>query len=340
MKILEILNSITNSVGRMIKKVNYRNLVFKGGGVRGIAYMGALEALEEQGILQNIERVAGSSAGAIAATLASFRLPVPETVKLFDSLDLARVPQTGISSSMEGKLPRLKNADNVRRLVEKYGWYSSSYFHKWLGEIIASQCGRNPHATFNDFHLRGYRDLHVVAANLSRKRTDVFSYETTPDVAVADAVRLSMSIPFFFEAVRFDGKEFGKGDYYVDGGLYDNYPILLFDQLRYAHLNPFYRNGINWETLGLFLKSDEMVSPQEPLMPENLFEFLNLTIRSFYDTYNLSNLDKSLVDQKRSVIINDCGVSSLQFDLEPGSELYQKLYISGKTSVINFLTSR
>ncbi|MCJ7520155.1 MAG: hypothetical protein MUO42_10875, partial [Anaerolineaceae bacterium] len=59
-----------------------------------------------------------------------------------------------------------------------------------------------------------------------------------------------------------------------------------------------------------------------------------------YDAHDLSNLDKSLVDQKRSVIINDCGVSSLQFDLEPGSELYQKLYLSGKTSVINFLTSR
>ena len=46
MKITEIFNSITDSAGRMIKKVSYRNLVFKGGGVRGIAYMGALEALE------------------------------------------------------------------------------------------------------------------------------------------------------------------------------------------------------------------------------------------------------------------------------------------------------
>ncbi len=340
MKISEFLNSITDSAGRMIKKVRYRNLVFKGGGVRGIAYMGALEALEQRGILQNIERVAGSSAGAIAATLASFRLPVDETVEIFDSLDLTKVPQTSLSSRELKKLPPLNNADNIRRLVEKYGWYSSSYFHKWLGEVIASQCGRNPRATFNDFHMRGYRDLHVVAANLSRKRTDVFSYETTPDVAVADAVRLSMSIPFFFEAIRFDGKEFGKGDYFVDGGLFDNYPIHLFDQPQYARLNPFYKNGINWETFGLFLKSDEMECPIDPIMPDNLFEFLNLTIRSFYDAHDLSNLDKSLVDQRRSVIINDCGVSSLQFDMEPGSGLYKKLYVSGRTSVINFLAGK
>jgi NTE family protein len=340
MKISEYINSVTDSVGRMIKKVSYRNLVFKGGGVRGIAYMGALEALEQEGILQKIERVAGSSAGAIAATLTSFRLPVVETVKLFDSLDLARVPQTSLNKRDVSKLPHLNNADNIRRLVEKYGWYSSAYFHEWLGDVIASQCGRNPRATFNDFHLRGYRDLYVAAVNLSRKRTEFFSYQTTPDVAVADAVRLSMSIPLFFEAIRFDGKEFSKGDYYVDGGLFDNYPIHLFDQPEFARLNPFYKNGINWETLGLFLKSEELESPIDPIMPDNLFEFLNLTLRSFYDTHDLSNLDKSLVDQQRSVIITDCGVSSLQFDLEPGSELYQKLYESGRESVMKFLTGK
>ena len=50
-----------------------RNLVFKGGGVRGIAYMGALAILEEVEVLKNIKRVAGTSSGAIAATMVSFR---------------------------------------------------------------------------------------------------------------------------------------------------------------------------------------------------------------------------------------------------------------------------
>ncbi len=325
---------------RLIKKVSYRNLVFKGGGVRGIAYMGALEALEQESVLQKIERVAGSSAGAIAATLSCFRLPVEDTVELFNSLDLSRVPQTNVSGKEKYKLPQLNSTENIRRLIENYGWYSSKYFHEWLGEVIASQCGHNPRATFKDFQLRGYRDLYIAAANLSRKRTEYFSYQTSPDVAVSDAVRLSMSIPLFFEAIRFDGEEFGKGDYYVDGGLFDNYPIHLFDQPDFARLNPFYKNGINWETLGLFLKSEEIESATDPLLPNNLFEFLNLTVRSFYDTHDLSNLDKSLVDQRRSVIINDCGVSSIQFDLEPGSELYQRLYLSGKEAVLNFLAGK
>jgi len=48
-------------------KYHFRNLVFEGGGVKGIAYTGALEVLEKKGILNNIQRFAGTSAGSIVA---------------------------------------------------------------------------------------------------------------------------------------------------------------------------------------------------------------------------------------------------------------------------------
>jgi len=47
----------------------FRNLVFEGGGVKGVAYVGALATLEEKGILEQIQRVGGTSAGAINAVL-------------------------------------------------------------------------------------------------------------------------------------------------------------------------------------------------------------------------------------------------------------------------------
>lgn len=52
---------------------HFKNLVFEGGGVKGIAYAGALEILDKEGILQNIERVAGTSAGAMMAVLVGLR---------------------------------------------------------------------------------------------------------------------------------------------------------------------------------------------------------------------------------------------------------------------------
>ena len=47
----------------------FRNLVFEGGGVKGIAYAGAVAVLEDKEILPDIRRVAGTSAGAITAVL-------------------------------------------------------------------------------------------------------------------------------------------------------------------------------------------------------------------------------------------------------------------------------
>jgi NTE family protein len=115
------------------------------------------------------------------------------------------------------------------RLFQDFGWYSSSYIYNWMQRTIANYCDGNGMATFADFKAHGFRDLYIVAANLTKRRAETFSYETTPDVAVADAVRMSMSIPFFFEALYFDGKKFGQGDLYVDGGMYDNYPVHMFD---------------------------------------------------------------------------------------------------------------
>ena len=77
----------------------YKNLVFKGGGIRGISYIGALEILEKYGILSQIDRVAGTSAGAITATLVSFRLNHQETYSRLRSLDFTKVPQTRTTHS-------------------------------------------------------------------------------------------------------------------------------------------------------------------------------------------------------------------------------------------------
>ncbi|XP_062594046.1 uncharacterized protein LOC134255531 [Saccostrea cucullata] len=49
----------------------FKNLIFEGGGAKGIAYPGALKALEEVGILKKIKRFAGTSVGSITATMAA-----------------------------------------------------------------------------------------------------------------------------------------------------------------------------------------------------------------------------------------------------------------------------
>ncbi len=330
------LKQLKSTIDHEYKRKLYRNLVFKGGGVRGIAYMGAMEVLDEYHVIDKIERVAGTSAGAIAAAMLALRLPVRDTRDLFNTLELSKVPQSVVGSNRK-ILPRIAERENAHRFINQYGWYSSEYFYEWFQGVIADHCGGDGRASFTEFRKRGFRDLHVVAANLSRQRAEVFSVHTTPDVAVADAVRMSMSIPIFFEALRFDGHSFGNGDYYVDGGLFDNFPIHIFDRPVLASRPWTFREGVNWETLGLFLYPDYYLD-HDPEYPENVWEYLNLTLRSLYHSYEVVEIQTSIVDRHRAIKISDCGIDATDFDIAVGDEKYTRLYESGKQAVRDFFS--
>ena len=327
-----------------ILKLPFRNLVFKGGGIKGCAYIGALEVLNEKGVLDQIVRVAGTSAGAITATLVSFKKDYAETMKLLNSLDFSMVPQARNGSEMLEEKNLLRKSLNsltedincTNRLVKNFGWYSSDYFYTWLKNTIAEQCDGNGLATFADFRRRGFCDLYIMAANATMHRAEMFCADRTPDVAVADAVRLSMSIPLFFEALQFDGRQFGLGDYYMDGGIYDNFPIKYFDREDFLAESRWVNGGVNWETLGCYLYTP-------PDCENNQREYRNLVgyIENLLVDLAMESREqlflRDVLEKKRTIMINDCCVLPTEFDLAKDKERYDKLVNSGKKASQEFL---
>jgi NTE family protein len=325
----------------------FKNLVFRGGGMKGSAYTGALEVLEDQGILEQIKRVAGSSAGAITATLVSFNQDFSETLKLIESLDFKLVPQLA-SDNRENEpewLPRFigkeiskitGDFEAVQRLMTKYGWYSSEYFNRWIRKIIAKKCEGNADATFADFRRFGFKDLYVVSANVSKLEVAVFSADTTPDFAVADAVRMSMSIPLYFEVMRFDGEVFGEGDYFVDGGILMNYPLHIFDHPKFKENNIWYENGINWETLGFYLYTNaNLISETKKI--ESFKDFISHLYESYNISLQMAEIEHNPNVQRRSVKINTLGVSSTDFHLSKKDQKFRDLIDEGRKATLNYL---
>ena len=82
----------------------FRNLVFQGGGMKMLAYHGVLEVLEEAGILQQIDRVAGASSGSLTAMLVSLGLTAAETIELFRTVDYSRIPDNDGSDGDDGDM--------------------------------------------------------------------------------------------------------------------------------------------------------------------------------------------------------------------------------------------
>ncbi len=238
----------------------YRNLVMEGGGVRGLAYSGALEVLEQKGILDNIDRVAGSSAGAIAGLMVSLGYNSFEIDSILQNL---KIQEFNDGKSWIGKFKRIKT---------EFGLYKGDKFESWLGQLIEFKTG-NANITFNELHRlhlsnRAFKDFYCTGTNITQQRLDILSWKTMPDMKLSTAVHISGCIPFYFKPVPINpaGKEVALGDttvkydLYVDGGMLCNYPINMFDSSLDGN-NPLTSEKVifNPETLGLKLERGEQI---------------------------------------------------------------------------------
>lgn len=340
----------------------FKNLIFEGGGVKGIAYVGAMKRLEEKGILANIERVGGTSAGAINAVLVGLGYTATQTMDIMNKLDFKKF--------MDDDLGVFRDID---RLLNEYGWHKGAFFRKWISKLIKKKTG-NPDATFAEVEKqkkqKGFRDMYFIGTNISTHFAEVFSYEHTPRICIADAVRISMSIPLFFASYRSP-----RGDVYVDGGLLNNYPVKLFDRKKYltkaklsshGHETSYYkkhnqqlkRKGLdlnpyiyNKETLGFRLDTEREIAvfrDQAQPVAEEVDDFssysLNL-IKTIMGSQANTHLHGD--DWQRTIYIDTLGVKTTDFSLSEakkkalvesgrkGTQDYFKWYDNPKSSPAN-----
>ena len=313
------------------KKYHFKNLVFEGGGVKGIAYVGALNKLHEEGILQNIERVAGTSAGAMVAVLVGVGFTAKEISEVLWDIKF----QNFLDSSW-GVIR------NTNRLLSEYGWYKGEFFRDLMAGYIERKT-ENSEITFKELETRRkngepFMDIHLIGADLTTGYSIVFNSKNTPHVKIADAARISMSIPLFFAVVR-------RNDHIlVDGGLLDNYAIKIFDQSNlvedknnirktdyYNKINEQLRikktraklTGIeyvyNKETLGFRLDAKDDINlflnqgdaPEKEI--KSLYSYTKALVTTLIDFQTNTHLHSD--DWQRTVYIDTLGVNSLGFDI-------------------------
>jgi len=324
-------------------KYPFKNLIFEGGGVKGIAYVGAMKVLEKEGILKNIIRVGGTSAGSINAVLFAAGFSNQETLNVLKKLDF-----NDFKDDSWGALR------DLHRLNNEYGWYKGDFFRDWIGDLLKRKTGSS-NITFKSLFEHTGRELYVYASNISTNFGEVYSPKHTPRKRVVDAVRRSMSIPLFFRAIKDD-----RDDVFVDGGVINNYPVKLFDREKYLkdksliRIPDYYKKEnksfnkkspkssqyiYNKETLGFRLDSAKEIGvfrdEQEPQHHE-IKDFLDYsmqlvkTVLAAQDSQHLHD-----DDWHRTVYIDTLGVGTTDFGLtEPRKK---ELVTSGKNAAKRYL---
>src|SRR5271154_5910723 len=309
------------------------DLVFEGGGVKGIGLAGAFFELYARGYRPDC--VAGTSAGAITAALVAAGYSGDELKALV--LDDMHFPDF----ADRARLHLLGPAGEVIEVLKDHGLHSGKYFLEWIRERLEHK-GVTTFGQLRDDAAKGtareYK-LRVIASDLTDHSMLVLPQDAVklgmePDeLSVAEAVRMSMSIPIFFDPVVIaDGP---RKHMIVDGGMLSNYPIWLFDSA--PDTQP------RFPTFGLLLVAPNQEDPllAHPLAPaaaqaEGMPSPVAY-VKALADTMMQAH-DRFYVEQDnfaRTIAIPTCGVTTTLFEISPAQT--RELFQSGRTAAERFL---
>ena len=166
-----------------------------GGGIQGVAMLGALKNVD----VSAVTHIAGTSVGAIIGALMC-------TCSVNDIIDLAR----GVKMYEESAL-------DLHNVFEFYGVIDPTYILDKISDVFEVRTGKR-HPTFADLLHFSRINLIITGTNLTTQTGELFSADTTPDMQIITALEITLSIPFIFKKVIYDGC------IYADGGIMHMYP--------------------------------------------------------------------------------------------------------------------
>lgn len=319
--------------------------IFEGGGVRGVALLGALRCCEDLGI--QWKKLAGTSAGSLTAAFLAANFAIDKLEEILSTIDY-----DGILS--EKTSPFIFNGDPSDdlqaplwmiislMLTQQLGQYSSDPFRDWIAKTIKPRGIE----TFADVkRLDPQRELKVVVSNITHCEMLVLPDDLNPnadrlnedqkkhrqailkqyhlnhyqDFRIAEAVRLSSSIPLFFKPEKLGNA------YILDGGLLSNFPLWIYDRPSGDPLSP-----PKWPTFG-FRLIDQTLTPPKINNALDLFTASLRAMANARDRYHLRHGDQGRVI---NIDVTDAQVTTTEFSLS--SEKKVKLYRLGYKQTKDF----
>lgn len=316
------------------RKEHYCDLVCEGGGVKGVGLAGAYSVLEERGFQP--QNVAGTSAGAITAALVAARFSAQELKDVVFGMNFLKFRD----KAWEDRIPLVSRSISI---LKDLGIYEGTYFEEWIRALLAEKGVR----TFADLATDDYGDdpryrfrLQVIASDVTTHRLlvlprDAGIFGKTPEeLDVARAVRMSMSIPIFFEPVCQMNENTGQEHIIVDGGMLSNFPVWLFDCEG--------AEEPEWPTFGLLLVEPDPKTPIGERLPEperaprgigGLLKYVRAMASTMMEAHDRLYVEKA--DFARTIPVPTCGIGTTEFEITDARK--EALYQSGRAAAEEFL---
>lgn len=275
--------------------IPYR-IYFSGGGICAMAHVGALIELSKHVPLHAIKEWMGVSAGSLVAMCLCIGFTLEELLEFCVRFDFTHI----------------KEMDSVPGWILHFGMDTGERLHRLIQACLHVK-GLSSEFTFQECLTQFGLHLRIVATDVNDAVPVIFSSTTTPDYCIADAVRASMSVPYYFQP--FICPE--SGHYLMDGGVISNHPLFVLpDEEHRRTLSILIRTSIEKIENAAEMEMDEFM-----MRPLNIVLIEKSKMESrFYDARciqimlgELNILDFSMEDDTKQMIIQKGKEAVVQF---------------------------
>lgn len=179
-------------------------LCLAGGGIKGISYLGALKYLEENNFLKisNLKIFSGTSAGSILVFFLNIGFTLDDLIEFVLQFDFSKF------------IPDI----NCNTILTMFGMNTGEKVITAVITFLKEKYDREDISFIELYNLTG-KELNIYVTNYTKSRGEVFNYLETPEASIILAIKMSISVPFFFTPVEYNNC------FYVDGGLTNNFPL-------------------------------------------------------------------------------------------------------------------
>lgn len=259
----------------------------------GMAYTGALQALQNLEYLDKFEEFAGSSVGTFMICMYLLGYTPEEMWKFTNNFNY----------------DKLKNI-NFLNIISSFGVDDCSKVEYMIDRLIQAK-GFEKDVTLRDLFLKTNKKVTITATCVNTMSVEYLNHENSPNLPVATAIRMSISIPWFYKPCKYNNK------LYVDGGLMDNYPISIYnDRLD--------------EVVGMYIHSDK-TEYMEDIKDLETYSFI--LFQCFNKAYSNRTIDSHT---KHTIDINIDSMNAIKYKLSTEEKLH--MYTKGFQAVTDYFS--
>jgi predicted acylesterase/phospholipase RssA len=271
-------------------------IYLSGGGMCAIAHVGALIELSKHMPLKTIKEWMGVSAGSLVALCLCIGFTLDELYKVCIEFDFTNV----------------KEYDSVPGWLLHFGIDTGERLHKLI-EACLHVKGLSSEFTFKECYEKFGKSLRVVATDLNEAKSITYCPKQTPNYKVSDAVRASMSYPYYFQPFVCPV----SGHYLADGGVISNYPLFVIPREEHNR------------TLSILIRTS--IKKQENLMDADIEDLIMLPIQIVFT--ERTNIEARFYDsQCIQIKLGNLNILEFSFDEETKTFIVEK----GKEAVSEY----